>query len=245
MASPLIAGNDVRTMSPSTLTILTNLEAIAVNQDPLGIQGHVVSHTNGVSVWAGKRLFDGSQAVVIYNEQTVPAPIRVDWKDLGLKKSSGLYVRDLWTHHSTGPLAEGITLIVPAQDVVMLRLSKTRSFPIPPITSADTYLISLQASGPAAQTLTGNLTVKTVGTDSLHLWKVRRDLPSWLSVKVTKSGKRQTFSNRIHTAGLAKGHYHAVVRADNTEPVSGKPMSAIYYDVDLNVPEDVASKFKN
>ena len=242
MASPLIAGNDVRTMSSSTLAILTNLEAIAVNQDPLGIQGHVVSHANGVSVWAGKRLFDGSQAVVIYNERTAPAQMRVDWHDLGLKKSSKLYVRDLWTHQSTGPLVEGITLTVPAQDVLMLRLSKTRSFPIPPIISADSYLISLQASGPAAQTLTGQLTVKTVGTDALPLWQVRSNLPGWLSVKVTKSGKRQAFSNTIRTAGLAKGHYHAVVRADNTEPVSGKPMSALYYDVDLNVQDDVASR---
>ena len=35
---------------------------------------------------------------------------------------------------------------------------------------------------------------------------------------------------------------HALVRADNTEPVSGKPTSAIYYDVDLDVSDDVASK---
>jgi hypothetical protein len=242
MASPLIAGNDVRAMSASTLAILTNLEAIAVNQDPLGIQGHVVSHTNGLSIWAGKPLFDGSQAVVIYNEQKVPAPIRIAWSELGLQTSSGIYVRDLWSHRSTGPFAEGITLMVPGQDVLMLRLAQTKAFPIPPITSADTYLISLQASGPAAQTLTGQLTVKTVGTDALHLWQVRRDLPDWLSVKVSKHGKSQTFSNRIHTAGLAKGHYHAVVRADNTEPVSRKPMSALYYDVDLEVQDDVAMK---
>jgi hypothetical protein len=52
---------------------------------------------------------------------------------------------------------------------------------------------------------------------------------------VKKHGKIQTFSNTISTARLAKGQYHAVVRADNTEPVSGRPMSALYYDVDLEV----------
>src|SRR3954463_9485233 len=36
--APLIAGNDIRKMSASTNSILTNKEVIAVNQDPLGIQ---------------------------------------------------------------------------------------------------------------------------------------------------------------------------------------------------------------
>jgi len=65
-------------------------------------------------------------------------------------------------------------------------------------------------------------------------------LPPWLSVTVLKSGKSQTFTNTVSTAGLKKGLYHAVVRADNTEPVSGKPMSALYYDVDLEIIQEVS-----
>jgi hypothetical protein len=38
---------------------------------------------------------------------------------------------------------------------------------------------------------------------------------------------------------LKKGAYHALVRADNVEPISGKPMSALYYDVDLEVADGV------
>jgi hypothetical protein len=41
---------------------------------------------------------------------------------------------------------------------------------------------------------------------------------------------------------LKKGLYHAVVRADNTEPVSGQPMSALCYDVDLEVARDVSGR---
>jgi hypothetical protein len=44
MAAPLIAGNDLRTMSYETRTILTAREVIAVNQDPLGRQG-CITHT--------------------------------------------------------------------------------------------------------------------------------------------------------------------------------------------------------
>lgn len=38
LAAPLIAGNDLRTMSPETAATLTNRDVIAVDQDPLGIQ---------------------------------------------------------------------------------------------------------------------------------------------------------------------------------------------------------------
>ena len=39
--APLIIGCDVTNMSPDTKMILTNNEAIAVNQDPRGIQGNI------------------------------------------------------------------------------------------------------------------------------------------------------------------------------------------------------------
>jgi hypothetical protein len=106
---------------------------------------------------------------------------------------------------------------------------------MPPVVVADSYWLSLRALGPGPQKLTGAITVRTTGSDELPLWKVRPGLPPWLSVIVTKHGKSQTFSNTVSTAGLAKGIYHAVVRADNTEPVSGQPMSALYYDIDLEV----------
>ena len=39
LAAPLMAGNDLTSMSDATRAILTNAEAIAINQDVLGIQG--------------------------------------------------------------------------------------------------------------------------------------------------------------------------------------------------------------
>lgn len=43
LASPLIAGNDLTSMSNSTRDLLTAPEVLAVNQDPLGRQGTVVA----------------------------------------------------------------------------------------------------------------------------------------------------------------------------------------------------------
>jgi alpha-galactosidase len=235
MAAPLMAGNDLRRMTASTVHILTNLEAIGINQDPLGIQGRIVRREGKVEIWAGKRLFDRSQAVLVFNQGAEPVQVQVTWPDIGLAESTALYVRNLWTHQTTGPHGGGISVTVAPNDVALLRISKTNAFPVPPIIVADSYLVSLRAAGSAAQKLTGAVTVKTNGSDALPLWKVRPGLPSWLSVAVTGNGKGQTLTNTASTAGLKQGLYHALVRADNIEPVSGKPISALYYDVDLEI----------
>ena len=235
MAAPLMASNDLRKMTASAIQVLTNREAIGINQDPLGIQGHIARREGQAEIWAGKRLFDGSQVVLIFNAGIAPVEVRVSWSDIGSAESAALYVRDLWTHRTTGPIRGGITVTVPPSDVALLRISKSRTFPLPPVIVADSYWLSFRAPAPGAQKFSGAVTVKTTGSDDLPLWQVRPGLPSWLSVAVKKHGKIQTFSNTISTAGLAKGQYHAVVRADNIEPVSGLPMSALYYDVDLEV----------
>ena len=240
MAAPLMAGNDLRKMTPSTIQILTNREAIGINQDPLGIQGHIVRRDGQAEIWAGKRLFDGSQAVLVFNSGTAPANVHVTWPDIGSADSAALYVRNLWTHQTTGPQRGGITVTVPPSDVAFLRISKSNAFPVPPVIVADSYGLSFHAPASGSKKLTGAITVRTTGSNELPLWKVQAGLPSWLSVAVTKHGKSQTLSNTVSTAGLTKGIYHAVVRANNIEPVSGMPMTALYYDVDLEVGDGAA-----
>jgi hypothetical protein len=66
LASPLIAGNDLRHMSDTTRSILTNPGAISVNQDPLGVQAIVCSKTKEVQVWA-KPMADGSTVLLLLN----------------------------------------------------------------------------------------------------------------------------------------------------------------------------------
>jgi len=235
MAAPLMASNDLRKMTASTIRILTNREAIGINQDPLGIQGRIVRREGQVEIWADKRLFDGSQAVLVFNTGNAPADVHVTWSDIGSGESAALYVRDLWTHRTTGKHRGGLTVNVPASDVALLRISKSKTFPLPPVIVAESYRLSFRTAAVKPQKLSGAITVKTTGSNELPLWKVRPGLPIWLSVAVTKHGKSQKLSNTVSTAGLAKGLYHAVVRADNIEPVSGLPMSALYYDVDLEI----------
>jgi alpha-galactosidase len=242
MAAPLMAGNDLRNMSESTIRILTNPEVIAVNQDPLGVQGHVIRREGEVSIWAGKPLFDGGQAVLFFNQGAAAKVVALNLSELGIDPKTPLYIRNLWLHATSSPSASPgaiISVIVPPHDVRMYRISRQKDFPLPPVIVADTYVLSLRAVGVSPQKLTGTITLTNKGTSELPLWKVRQNLPSWLAVMAAKNGRSQTVTNEISTAGLRKGSYHAVVRLDNIEPVSGKPMSAVYYDIDLEVLEDV------
>ncbi|HSA96135.1 MAG TPA: glycoside hydrolase family 27 protein [Acidobacteriota bacterium] len=240
MASPLMAGNDLRRMDKAVIDVLTNLEAIAVDQDPLGVQGGVVWNDGNISLWAGKTLFDGSQAVLLLYQGRYRAERRITWQELGLEADEALYVRDLWKHETSGPHKGGFTASAGPNGVAFLRVSKTNAFPIPPILVADTYRLALRSSGARPETLAGKITIANKGSSDLPPWRIDpRSLPPWLKVEVTGGGKTQTFVNTASTQGLKRGAYHSLVRADNVEPVSGRPMSALYYDVDLEVVRDV------
>ncbi|HSU96283.1 MAG TPA: glycoside hydrolase family 27 protein, partial [Gemmatimonadaceae bacterium] len=88
MAAPLLAGNDVRTMSAATKAILLNPEVIAVDQDSLGAQGVIVwEPTPELQVWS-KRLHDGSIAVALLNRSAAAAKISANFWRAGLHVSS-------------------------------------------------------------------------------------------------------------------------------------------------------------
>jgi len=121
-AAPLIAGNDLRSMSADTKTILENPEVIAVDQDSLGAQGTVVwEPTPEIQVW-GKPLRNGSVAAALLNRAGVATTITASFHRLGLRTDSAT-VRDLWAHADRGAFRAEYTATVPAHAVVMVRVT--------------------------------------------------------------------------------------------------------------------------
>jgi alpha-galactosidase len=120
VAAPLVIGSDVRALSPPTLAVLTNPEVIAINQDPLGIQGTPIKHDGRGEVWV-KPLEDGERAVALLNRGSSPVRIAVDATEIGLPPTSAYHVGDLWTQTAsttTGPIGTE----VPAHTAVLYRI---------------------------------------------------------------------------------------------------------------------------
>jgi alpha-galactosidase len=93
LAAPLLAGNDLSTMTPETTAMLTNKEVIAIDQDPLGKQGDRVWSEGSLEIWA-RPLADGSKAVGMFNRTGAPMEMTFDPALLGYK--GAVNVRDVW-----------------------------------------------------------------------------------------------------------------------------------------------------
>jgi alpha-galactosidase len=122
LAAPLMAGNDVRSMSPETRDILTNREVIAIDQDPLGIEGNRIRRTGFVETWA-KKLSGDRYAVILFNRGAGVLPIAVSWHEIGLRPDAEPAVRDLWAHKDLGRVKGTFSAQVPSHDVVMILVS--------------------------------------------------------------------------------------------------------------------------
>jgi alpha-galactosidase len=122
LAAPLICGCDVIGMSPQIASILLNPEVIAVDQDPLGIQGNRAMKRGDTEVWI-KPLRDGSQAVVLFNRGNNEAWIAVPFEDLRIAKESAAAIRDLWKREDLGHFTRSFSAVVPARGADMVKVS--------------------------------------------------------------------------------------------------------------------------
>jgi len=121
LAAPLMAGNDIRSMSPEIRDILTNKEVIAIDQDPLGSEGRRVKRSEGLEVWA-KELANGGRAVALLNRTGSTANITVSWPDIGYPQHISAKIRDLWAKEDLGAKTGSFTASVPSHGVVMVRV---------------------------------------------------------------------------------------------------------------------------
>jgi alpha-galactosidase len=121
-SAPLIAGNDMAHMTPEISEILLNKDVIAVDQDPMGIQGHRVQKDGDLEVWS-KQLADGGRAVVLLNRGDKPATISADWREIGYPAKLPADVRDLWAHKDLARHTGNFSAEVPANASVMVRIT--------------------------------------------------------------------------------------------------------------------------
>lgn len=128
--SPLVIGCDVRNMSDETLSILSNRDIIAVNQDPAY---HQVFLTGGCHGFAGdyeddcfglaRMMENGDFAIGLFNLTDQPNNLYFTMAGLGLNRSCGkkLHLKNLWTGETAHTVDGYFATTLPAYDCLMLR----------------------------------------------------------------------------------------------------------------------------
>lgn len=149
LAAPLLIGCDLSRLDQFTLDLLTNDEAIDVDQDPLGvsatrrelqgIETHMLRKTLMLfgadnpldsipdvwgEVWA-RPLSDGTLAAGLFNRGSEAGPITAHWSALGLNEPQP--VRDLWRHQDLGVCKDAFTAMVPSHGAVLLKIGSPES----------------------------------------------------------------------------------------------------------------------
>lgn len=137
IASPMLIGCPIERLDAFTVSLLSNDEVIAINQDPLGKAGRLVLEKDGFQVWK-RELENGEYAVGIFNIAgygKTPASyfrwgneqakiFQLNFKDIGLVGS--FKIRDVWRQKDLGIFKGSISTYVPHHGVVMYRFRNNK-----------------------------------------------------------------------------------------------------------------------
>jgi hypothetical protein len=168
-ASPLWLSGDVANLAntrgddPRTLlSIVSNSEVIAVDQDPLGIQAYTIQGGTTYNIFQ-KPLADGTSAVLGWNRTSSPLDITFTWSAVGLVDS--VSVRDLWVHADLGQFDTSYTAsAVPAHGVVVLKLAELDATPTEMPTATPTGTAAATPTPTPTNTPTPTLTSTPIPT---------------------------------------------------------------------------------
>ena len=123
--SPLMFGGDLPSNDEFTLSLLTNDEVLAVDQNSTG--GREVFNQDGLIAWTAAIPGSKDRCVALFNTRNVPesgektTSVQVAFQDLGL--TGRCAVRDLWTHKDLGEFSDTFASPIPYHGAGLYRIS--------------------------------------------------------------------------------------------------------------------------
>jgi len=124
LSAPLLIGCDLERLDPFTISLLSNDEVLALDQDALGKQAVRVATIGPVDVYQ-KELEDGSKALGFFNREG--AEQRMEFDKLGAIGLTGKkHIRDLWRQTNLPDLGkdDSLKMSIPPHGVQLYRLSQ-------------------------------------------------------------------------------------------------------------------------
>lgn len=133
LAAPLMAGNDLGKMDESIRKIQCNKEAIAIDQDTLGIPAIKYLTINDIEILV-KPLSNGDAAVLFLNRSNSKADLKFDWaknpvyddhfEKGAFRMGKNYQIRDIWEGRNVGRTDKPINITLEAHEGWFVRLSK-------------------------------------------------------------------------------------------------------------------------
>ncbi|MFJ5304787.1 NPCBM/NEW2 domain-containing protein [Streptomyces sp. NPDC088350] len=240
MAAPLLIGSDLRTATDATFDILDNKEVIAVDQDPLGKQGTVVSSEGGRWVVA-KEMRDGSRTVALFNESGSAQRIATTAAAVGLPNARAYTLRDLWQHRSYNT-AGTISATVPAHGTVLVRVladrHSTKNPPAVELGLDGTPLVQAATRTPFTTTVTdlGRTTAQHVSVtlNGPTGWRIRATSPT--TAKAVPTGRSlRTKWTVTAPSGTPTGSYDLTLKASYRSPSGARVSSTLPFTASVVV----------
>jgi alpha-galactosidase len=121
LAAPLMISDNLTKISSASVVALQSSEVIAIDQDPAGVQGTLLSTAGNGQVWV-KPLVDGSRAIALLNRGSNATTITTSASTVGLPSASSYALRNVWTH-ATSSTGGTISAYVSGDSTVLLRAS--------------------------------------------------------------------------------------------------------------------------
>ncbi len=241
-AAPLVIASDVRLLDQRSVDILTDADALAINQDPAGVQAVRVGPSGTTETWV-KRLADGGRAVVLLNRGEAPRTIATSTRAVGLHKDR-YTLTNAWTNQVTES-GGGISAMVEAHSAVLLRVEPAHGLPdLPHVTVGEPRVTAVMgdpaSDGPEPQvvapgdSLRVEVEVRNDGTRSVTKPAVTLDVPAGWTVRTlgrppasVQPGKRhlQEFDVTVD-AGADPGNISLTAVASYVVPGSGRQVES-------------------
>ena len=187
-SSPIVIGQDLRTLSEKTLTLLRNADLVAMNQDRLGLGAPVVQREGEVYVVAKdmETLHGKKRAVAVLNMSDRKQTIEVCLKSLGFV--GGVNIHDCFSKADTKSEGNTVSVTVDAHDTqafffVGERQDKTL------YQAEEAWLNEYQrlANLPTAEAV--DASKACLGAMVQNIGNSERNYLEWRDVYVTKGGK--------------------------------------------------------
>ena len=157
VAAPLILGSDPRSLPSTSINMLKNPQVIAIDQDPLGAQGWLLSQTStGQQVWV-KPLASGARAVALFNRGSSAEQITTSASAVGLPRASRYALLNVWTNQTSTSKGK-ISAYVQPDAVVLYRVTADPGCTVPRLLG--TTLSAARANLKTAQCSLGRVTRK-------------------------------------------------------------------------------------